>query len=60
LSFATIAVEGRNVDDVAATLLGGLMAAGDTADEESLEEGRLECDSMVINARASVSVVSFL
>jgi hypothetical protein len=36
------------------------MAAGDTADEESLEEGRLECDSMVINARAYVSVVSFL
>jgi hypothetical protein len=60
LTFVTTAVEGWNVDDVAATLRGGLMAAGNTADEDSFEEGALRCDSVVINARASVSVVSFL
>jgi hypothetical protein len=36
------------------------MAASNTADEDSLEEGGLRCESVVINARASVSVVSFL
>jgi hypothetical protein len=36
------------------------MAAGNTTDDDSFEEGALRCDSVVINARASVSVVSFL
>lgn len=62
MTFATAAAaaEGRNVDDVDATLRGGLVAGGNTADEDGLEEGGLRCDSVVINARASVSVASFL
>jgi hypothetical protein len=60
LTFVTTAAEGWNVDDVAATLRGGLMAAGDTTDDDSFEEGALRCDSVVINAKASVPFVSFL